>query len=257
MTAEFKVDDVGVQVYNSRQEMGAAAAALVCDKISALLEQQEFVNMIFAAAPSQSEFLGTLTKREDIAWKRVNAFHMDEYIGLPAEAPQGFGTFLKCRLFSKLQFNSVSYINGNAKEPAIECARYADLLQQFPTDIVCMGIGENGHIAFNDPHVANFNDPLPVKVVDLDEECRQQQVNDGCFGVLSDVPTHAITLTIPALTAGRYIYCIVPGINKADAVNRTLNGDIDEQCPASILRKHPDAILFLDGDSSSLLKHYI
>jgi glucosamine-6-phosphate deaminase len=257
MTTDFKIDNIDVRVYDSRQEMGKAAAKMVCNRINTLLKEREFVNMIFAAAPSQNELLAALIERKDIAWQRVNAFHMDEYIGLSADAPQRFGTFLKDRLFSKLPFNSVNYINGNAGNPASECERYADLLQQLLPDIVCMGIGENGHIAFNDPHVADFNDPLAVKVVDLDEECRQQQVNDGCFAALQDVPTHALTLTIPALTTGRFIYCMVPGKNKVDAVNRTLNGDIDEQCPASILRKHPNAMLFLDRDSSSSLKHYI
>lgn len=254
MTADFKIDNVDVRVYGSRQEMGAAAATTVCDKINALLRQQEFVNMIFAAAPSQNEFLAVLIERKDVEWQRINAFHMDEYIGLPVDAPQCFGAFLKDRLFDKLSFNSVSYINGNTSDPVKECGRYADLLQRLPPDIVCMGIGENGHIAFNDPHVADFNDRLAVKVVDLDEECRQQQVNDGCFATLQDVPTHAITLTIPALLSGTYIYSIVPGKNKANAVNQTLNDDVSELCPASILREHPNATLFLDCDSSSLLK---
>lgn len=254
MTTDFKIDNIDVRVYDSRQEMGKAAAEMVCNRINTLLKEREFVNMIFAAAPSQNEMLAGLIERKDIDWQRINAFHMDEYIGLSADAPQGFGTFLKDRLFSKLLVNSVNYINGNAGNPASECERYADLLQQLPPDIVCMGIGENGHLAFNDPHVADFNDPLAVKLVDLDHECRQQQVNDGCFVALQDVPTHAITLTIPALLAGSYIYCIVPGKNKANAVNHTLTGDVSEQCPASILRGHPNATLFLDRDSSSLLK---
>jgi glucosamine-6-phosphate deaminase len=257
MTAEFKVDNLDVRIYEARQDMGGEAAALACDKIKELLAQKDFVNMIFAAAPSQIEFLEALIDRKDIPWQRVNGFHMDEYIGLPGNAPQSFGTFLRDRLFSKLPFNSISYINGNTTDPKVECHRYTDLLQKFPPDIVCMGIGENGHIAFNDPHVADFNDPQAVKIVDLDQECRQQQVNDGCFAALKNVPTHAITLTIPALIASKFIYCMVPGKNKANAVESTLNGTINEQCPASILRKHAGALLFLDRDSSSSLKHYI
>lgn len=257
MVTQFKVDSLDIKVYENRQDMGREAAVLVCDKIKELLTQQEFVNIIFAAAPSQNEFLQALIERKDIPWQRVNAFHMDEYIGLPENAPQGFGVFLRDRLFSKLPFNSVNYINGGAADPKIECHRYTDLLQKFPPDIVCMGIGENGHIAFNDPHVADFNDPHPVKIVDLDQECRQQQVNDGCFTALKDVPIYAITLSIPALMAGKFIYCMVPGKNKANAVENTLNGAINEQCPASILRKHQGALLFLDRGSSSSLKHYI
>ncbi len=257
MVTQFKVDSLDIKVYESRQTMGDEAAVLACDKINELLTQQEFVNIIFAAAPSQNEFLQALIERKDIPWQRVNAFHMDEYIGLPENAPQGFGVFLRDRLFSKLPFNSVNYINGNATDPKAECHRYADLLRKFPPAIVCMGIGENGHIAFNDPHVADFNDPAAVKIVDLDQECRQQQVNDGCFATLKDVATDAITLTIPALMAGKFIYCMVPGKNKANAVEKTLNGAINEQCPASVLRKHAGSLLFLDRDSSSLLKHYI
>jgi len=152
-----------------------------------------------------------------------------------------------------MPFNSVNYINGDTPDTQAECERYTQLLAEYSPDIVCMGIGENGHIAFNDPHVADFSDPFRVKVVSLDHECRQQQVNDGCFGSLEQVPTHALTLTVPSLMAGSFIYCMVPGKNKARAVSNTLTGSIDEQCPASVLRKHPNAILFLDKESSLTL----
>jgi glucosamine-6-phosphate deaminase len=208
--------------------------------------------MIFAAAPSQNDFLNVLIE-QGIDWRRINAFHMDEYIGLPANAPQRFGSFLNEKIFSKVPFASFNYINGNAADPDAECERYAELLIQNPPNIVCMGIGENGHIAFNDPHAADFDDPKQVKVVDLDLECRQQQVNDGCFPKLNDVPTHAVTLTIPALMAGKHIFCMVPGKNKARAIHDTLLGEVSEQCPASILRKHPNAVLFLDEDSAGML----
>lgn len=146
---------------------------------------------------------------------------MDEYIGLAADAPQGFGNFLRGRLFGRLPFGQVFYLDGQAADPQAECARYSALLAEYPVDIVCLGIGENGHIAFNDPHVARFDDPVRVKVVDLDDKCRRQQVHDGCFASLGQVPTHALTLTIPALTAASGMYCIVPAQTKARAVHDT------------------------------------
>jgi len=246
-------DKLEVQVYQTRAELGTAAATLVAERINDLLKTQQHVNMIFAAAPSQNEFLAALVSNTSIDWERINAFHMDEYIGLPADSEQTFAWFLKHSLFGKLPFRMVNYINGNAADLQAECERYADLLNQYPTDIVCMGIGENGHLAFNDPPVADFNDPAKVKIVTLDAGCRQQQVNDGCFPMLTDVPRQAITLTIPALMAAKYAYCMVPGEKKANAVFNTLNKEIAEQYPSTILRKHPNAVLFLDAGSSSLL----
>ena len=250
---EFKVDQLNVKVCANRAAMGRESAILVSGRINEILGQQEYINIVFAAAPSQNEFLAALRTQTRVDWRRINAFHMDEYIGLPRDAPQSFGSFLKEKLFGWMPFTSVNYINGNTADLQVECERYTRLLTQYPPDIVCMGIGENGHIAFNDPPVADFDDPLMVKVVELDAECRQQQVNDGCFGSLEQVPTHALTLTVPALMAGKYIYCMVPGKNKAKAVDRTLNGEIGVQCPASALRNHPNAMLFLDKESSSIL----
>ena len=178
---------------------------------------------------------------------------MDEYIGLAADAPQGFGNFLRGRLFGRLPFGQVFYLDGQAADPQAECARYSALLAEYPADIVCLGIGENGHIAFNDPHVARFDDPVRVKVVDLDDKCRRQQVHDGCFASLGQVPTHALTLTIPALTAAPGMYCIVPAQTKARAVHDTVYGEITTACPASILRTKTGAKLYLDPDSGALL----
>ncbi len=248
-----KIDLLTVSRFDDRPSMGRAAADAVAAQIGELLEQQETVNIIFAAAPSQNEFLEALVQHDDIEWNRINAFHMDEYIGLPPNAPQRFGQFLSERLFAKLPFRSVNYLNGNAADVQQECRHYTELLEQHPTDIVCMGIGENCHIAFNDPHVANFDDQAWVKVVDLDLACRQQQVNDGCFAELSQVPTHALTLTVPALMAAPSVFCIVPGQNKAMAVKHTLNDEISPVYPSTILRRHSSAILFLDRESASLL----
>jgi glucosamine-6-phosphate deaminase len=249
MIKEFKIDKLQIKIYTDRAVMGEVAASDVIEKINELMVSQDFVNIIFAAAPSQNEFLAALIKSA-LDWSRVRAFHMDEYIGLSEDAPQGFGNFLKETIFGKLPFAAIHYLNVNASVPDEECKRYAALLKEYPVDIVCMGIGENGHIAFNDPPVADFNDAQLVKIVELDQACRQQQVNDGCFATIDAVPTNAITLTIPALMAAKYIYCMVPGPTKAEAVFNTLNQDIIEQYPSTILRRHDEAILYLDAFSS-------
>ena len=249
----FKKDLLNVNIYETREEMGNAAARDIKARILSLLQTRETINMIFAAAPSQNEVLYALAADKEIPWNRINAFHMDEYIGLSADAPQGFGNFLKEHIFGLADFKSVSYIDITASDAEKECKRYAELLAKYPTDIVVMGIGENGHIAFNDPPVADFNDPKAVKSVELDEICRNQQVNDGCFAKIDDVPKTAITLTIPTLFAGDHLFCIVPAKTKAKAVKATLCDDINEKCPATVLRRHKSSILYLDGDSSSLL----
>ncbi len=248
----FQKDLLQIKIYPTRGEMGQAAADGVAETMRTLLKQKEEVNIVFGAAPSQNEFLESLCLQKNIEWQRVNAFHMDEYVGLPADAPQGFGNFLKDRIFGKIPFQSVNYINGN-NNPDEECKRYAQLLIQHPIDIVCLGIGENGHIAFNDPHVADFNDPVRVKLVDMDETCRKQQVNDGCFRTLNDVPTHAITLTVPAMTSGKYLSCVVPAKTKAWAVHHTINDPVSEKIPATCLRLHEHAVLYTDVDGASLL----
>lgn len=249
---ELMIDQLKVEVSGSRHLMGIAAANAVTEKINQLLKAKQFVNIIFAAAPSQNEFLDELLKR-DIDWTSVRAFHMDEYLNLDADAPQGFGNFLKERLFGKVPFKAVHYLNGNAADAEQECLRYVDLLNQFPPDVVCLGIGENTHLAFNDPHVADFNDQVLVKIVDLDNACRVQQVNDGCFARIEDVPTHALTLTIPALINTPFAFAIVPGENKAVAVGHTINAAISEKYPSTILRTHPDAVLFVDDKSGAYI----
>lgn len=253
MTPQTHTDRLALRLHPNRAQLGIKAALAVAERMRTLLNEQDTVAMIFAAAPSQQEFLENLRVQPDIDWGRVRAFHMDEYVGLPAEAPQGFGNFLRERLFDRVPFGEVYYLNGNAPDMEAECNRYAILLTQFPVDIVCMGIGENCHIAFNDPHVALFDDPVLVKVVDLDTACRQQQVNDGCFTHFDDVPTHALTLTVPALMQAPHVFCMVPGRNKAQAIAHTLQSDITELYPSTILRRHEDATLFIDADSASLM----
>ena len=249
----LKKDKLTVEIYKNRTLMGEAAARDIKAKIAELLSQKQEINMIFAAAPSQNDVLKSLVEDKSIEWNRVNAYHMDEYIGLDKNAPQGFGNFLKNHIFALVPFKSVNYIDITATDPEKEAERYGKLLDENPTDIVIMGIGENGHIAFNDPPVADFNDTKWVKPVKLDEVCRQQQVNDGCFATIDDVPTHAMTLTVPTLVKAPYLFCIVPAPTKANAVYETLNGSIDEHCPATVLRMHDNAKLYLDDQSSKLL----
>lgn len=250
----LKVDRLRVEIYRSREEVGRAAAADLSDYMRSLQVKSKEIHGIFAAAPSQNEMLESLIEQDGINWEAVTGFHMDEYVGIEAGISQSFAQFLKDRLFSKLPFKEVQYLNCEAELPEIECFRYEMLLKEQMMDFVAMGIGENGHIAFNDPPVADFNDERLVKLVVLDEMCRQQQVNDGCFTSFDVVPQMALTLTVPALMGGKKLFCVVPGASKAQAVFDTLTIDpINEICPASILRTHSDACLYLDQDSAAKL----
>lgn len=245
---QARIDALQVNVYEDRKALGYAAGSDAANKIKELLAEKAGIRMIFAAAPSQNEMLETLVGDTDIDWSRITAFHMDEYIGLPEDASQRFGRFLTDRLFDKVKPGKVHLINS-ANSAEDECRRYGAILEEAPIDIVCLGIGENGHIAFNDPPVADFADPELIKRVELDDMCRQQQVNDGCFATFADVPTHALTLTIPALMSGAHLYCSVPGATKHQAVQRTMQEAISTECPSTILRKHPDCTLYVDQDS--------
>ncbi len=250
---ELKTDKLNVKVYDSRREMGREAAREAAACIKKMLENKASLNIIFAAAPSQNEFLEELRQEPGITWERINGYHMDEYVGLKQGSHASFSRFLDDAVFLKVPFQSVNRLIGDSVSPEAECARYSRLLEENPVDIVFMGIGENGHIAFNDPDTANFHDGQTVKVVELDLACRQQQVNDGCFPSLEAVPVRAYTLTIPALLKATKIFCIVPGGRKAKAVNQALTGSVSEACPASILRTRENVYLYLDQDSAGKL----
>jgi glucosamine-6-phosphate deaminase len=234
-----------IHVFNTREDMGIAAGKTVEERILKVLKKKEFLRMVFAAAPSQHEFLKYLRSSKLIPWEKVVAFHMDEYLGLPAEHQALFSNFLKNNLFDQCNFKEVFLIEGN-RNTEDEIARYTHLIKEAPIDIVCLGIGENGHIAFNDPPVADFNDPNTIKIVELDQACRQQQVNDACFPSLEKVPSHALSLTVPALLDADYLCCVVPGPNKKKALEATLTEPIDPSCPASILKLHWHCDLFTD-----------
>lgn len=250
---EMKTGKLLVKVFDTRNAMGEDAGKEAAACIRQLLKEKEEINIIFAAAPSQNETLETLIKEPGIEWERINAYHMDEYVGLAPEHPAGFRNYLNRTIFEKLPFKTINLINGNAEDAYAESERYGELLKTHPVDICLLGVGENGHLAFNDPGVAKFDDPVRAKVVSLDEVCRQQQVNDGCFEKIDEVPTHAITVTIPGLTAAKYMFCSVPAATKARAIKDMLSGEVTEKCPASILTEHEAAVLYLDKDSSAMI----
>lgn len=237
-----------VHVAQSRRAMGAHAAADIAREIRACLGRQSGVRMVFAAAPSQNEMLAALREEKGIDWSLVTAFHMDEYLGLPVDAPQRFGLWLRRAIFDHLPFAAAHLIEP-ADNPEQTAADYAANLNAAPIDMVCCGIGSNGHLAFNDPP-ADFEDPLTVKAVELDLRCRRQQVDDQCFATLGEVPTRALTITIPGLLAAHAIFCTVPGASKKEAVHRTLSDPINPMCPATALRRHPRCIVYLDPDSA-------
>jgi glucosamine-6-phosphate deaminase len=247
----FFVDRLGVEIHASRNAIGQAAGLAAADHLRSVLRRQGRARVIFACAPSQNEFLSTLTAQPGIAWPQVTAFHMDEYVGLAAKHPASFRRYLREHLTGRVPVGRVRELRGEASNLEAECRRYARLLHEAPIDLVCLGIGENGHLAFNDPPVAAFNDRADVKVVTLDAACREQQVNDGCFPAFAAVPRQALTLTIPSLLSGGRLFCMVPGPRKAAAVVAALRHPISTACPASILRTCSAATLYLDRDSAA------
>lgn len=251
---EFMAGKLMVKACDSRPQMAQLAADDAAEALRTALAKKEEINIIFAAAPSQSDFLDALSKAQGIDWGRVNAYHMDEYVGLPTESDQSFVAYLKANFWDKVPLHTVYALNTAAKDAEAECSRYSALLEKAEIDFVFMGIGENGHIAFNDPSVADFKDSKRVKVVKLETVCRQQQVHDGCFAELDLVPEYAMTLTVPQLIQGKRLFCVVPAKTKAQAVYHTIYGEVSEKCPASILKTHDNACLYLEPDSASLLK---
>lgn len=255
MTAQT-YDRLEARIFPDRDAMGAAAARFAADLIVKACAERGEARVIFACAPSQNEFLAALTSthRDEIDWSKVTAFHMDEYVGFSGSRTESFRHYLHTHLIEQLPAPPLFHeIRGEAPVVADECARYSALLGEKSIDLVCLGIGENGHLAFNDPPVADFHDPHLIKMVELDDACRTQQVNDGCFPNFDAVPQHALTLTVPALFSARSVSAVVPGPRKAEAVRATLLGPVATACPASILRKHGHAVLHLDAQSASRL----
>src|SRR5690242_6687959 len=253
MERNFRAGEVNVYVYESRPQMGEAAAAVIAAEIRRAIQHRGQASIILASAPSQNEFLASLADAPDIDWSRVTGFHLDEYLGMDEHAPQSFRRFLIDRLVNKVPFGEFHGLRGDSPDGSAEANRYAQLLEDNPPDFAVLGIGENGHLAFIDPPFCDFNDPKAVKVVELDEVCRNQQVNDGAFATLQEVPRNALSLTIPTLMARPKLFAIAPGPAKREAIRKTVEGPISTTCPASILRTHPDAHLFIDTVASEFL----
>jgi len=249
----FQADALAVRVYQTQNDLASDAAAIAQRYLQETLSRQGTASVILATGNSQLQFLEALAALGGVEWPRVTLFHMDEYLGIDANHPASFRRYLRERVESRVNPGKFHYLEGDALLPLKECERYAKLLAAQPIDLCCLGIGENGHLAFNDPPVADFNDPHPVKLVKLDEACRQQQVGEGHFPGLDAVPQYAFTLTIPTLCSARRMLCIVPERRKAQAVKDALRGPISSSCPASFLRKESHCTLFLDADSAGLV----
>jgi len=256
MMTKTYVEKLSVQICANRKEMGKAAAIHAAELLGRIIKAKGEANVVFAAAPSQNELLEQLLK-QDVDWTKVRGFHQDEYIGIDPSEPAGFGSFLKRGIFEKAPFMELHYLLCEAGKAREKCREYTELLKRYPIDLIFLGVGENGHLAFNDPAVADFHDPKMVKIVELDEVCRRQQVHDGCFASLDDVPRQAMTLTMSCIMHIPQAICVVPGSRKANAVFRALCGPVETACPASILREHPDAALYLDRDSARLAEEYL
>jgi len=251
---ELSIDQLGVSVYANRKALGMAAALSAQACLVNAIRERDAAYMILATGNSQLDFLHALRELSDIDWSKVTVFHMDEYIGIDSSHPASFPLFLHKHFLNYVDVGKFHPVPNQPDDVEQACRAYESLLREHPIDLVAMGFGENGHLAFNDPPFADFKDPVWVKVVELDDVSRKQQVGEGHFATINDVPKEAITLTIPALLAPKKILCIVPESRKAAAVNACLNQPIDDQRPGSVLRTVEHAHLYLDPDSAALLK---
>lgn len=252
-TRALTVDSLPVEVHASAEHLGRAAAADMAEVIREAIAARGRARVVFACANSQLAFLRALRVAPDVDWSRVESFHMDEYVGLDPAHPASFPAFLRRELLDHVPGVSFAAISGDPERVARTCADYEAVLKAAPLDAVAMGFGENGHVAFNDPPFADFRDPVWVKAVRLDEVSRRQQVGEGHFPTLEDVPTHAVTLTVPALLAPSRVLCIVPEARKARAVRDCLTLPVSEERPGSVLRTVGHARLYLDEGSAALL----
>ena len=242
----FYKDKLRVEIFEKKENMGQDSADFVYEKLNKAIKEKGSANLILGTGASQYPLHEFLLKK-DLDWTKINLFHLDEYIGLSAQNPASFRNFLKERIADKVNPKNVYYIEGDADDIDAEIRRYEKLLKDNPVDVACIGIGENGHIAFNEPAVADFNDPEYLKVVEMDEATRKQQVGEGWFPTIKHVPERAVTLTITAIMDCKFLCCTVPDGRKSEAVYNTLYGGIRTACPASILREHNNAVLFLDS----------
>lgn len=254
----FQVENLNIEIYPTRQDAGFAAAQAAAEELKRLAEKErDAIGVIFATGASQLEMLRALVKIPGVPWDRICGFHMDEYVGIAKDHRASFRLYLRNELTQKAPMGRFYEIDGNAPDPEKYCQEYADALQGAHPQLCLLGIGENGHLAFNDPGVADFNDPRDMKIVALDDECKQQQVAEGWFASSAEVPAQAMTLTIPRLLRVPKLIASVPGLRKAKIVSRTLHEPISTACPATILRRHPDATIYLNEESASELQKSI
>ena len=248
-----KFDDVGVTVHEDIATMARAAADEAAAVMRTAADARGVVHAMFATGNSQLAFVHALVEEtDDVPWAQTVVFHMDEYVGVGPDHPAGFQRWIRERIVEPTQPKAAYYVKGLG-DPEAECVRYGQLLREHPLDLCCLGIGENGHLAFNDPPVADFDDPLDVKVVELEAACRLQQVHEGHFGDLDAVPSHAITVTVPALLRAGRVLAVVPEARKAESVYAALTGPIATSCPASALRRAANASIHLEPASASRL----
>jgi glucosamine-6-phosphate deaminase len=250
MSKKLNVDSLQISIYDNPLSMGNAAADFVAQNLNDSIRKKGSANLILATGTSQFSFLEAL-KTKEIEWQKITVFHLDEYLGISEQHPASFRRYLRERILDEVAPKKIYFLNGDTEDLDKEMNDYSDQLKEHPIDIACIGIGENGHIAFNDPPVADFKDTKWVKLVALDDDCRNQQLGEGWFRNWEEVPKQALTLTIPAIMACKAISCVVPDARKAEAVYNTLYKEISTDFPASILRKHPNTRLFLDQDSAS------
>ena len=249
----FQVDAMTVQVHADGDGLARVAAGEAAAVIRTAVSDRGTARAMFATGNSQLAFTEALVADgAHVPWDRVVLFHMDEYVGVGPDHAAGFQHWIRTRIVDRVHPRQAHYLDGRA-DPDPECTRYAALLAEEPLDLCCLGIGVNGHLAFNDPPVADFDDPLDVKVVELDAVCRQQQVDEGHFEGMADVPTHALTVTIPALLRAGTVLAIVPEARKADPVRHALSDPVSTACPATVLRTRDNVRLHLDADSASQL----
>ena len=247
------IDLLEVQICSDARSAGVAGAKIAADLIRSTIARDGRMAIVFASAVSQDPFLAALRLQPDIAWDKITAFHMDEYAGMSGDHPASFRRFLRERLLDHVPVAAFHQLNGEAADADAECARYAELLREAQPSLVIMGIGENGHLAFIDPPVCDFNEPRDVRPVDLDDVCRMQQVHDGAFASLDEVPKRALSLTVPFFLRVPRALVFVNGPHKSAAVKAALEGPVTESCPASALRRHPAATLFLDPSAAAKL----
>lgn len=241
-----------VSIFPSKESLGMEAASLFASAVKSELNSKDEISVILATGNSQLDFVGSLVKREDIDWSRITVLHMDEYLGMNEAHSASFRLWMKENLVSKVKPKAFQGIKGEHVPVQEEIDRYSQIIEKLEPSICVMGIGENGHLAFNDPP-ADFETKETIRVVELDRDCRLQQVGEGHFSSLEDAPTHALSLTIKALLRPKTVLVLTPESRKSKAVARALSGEISEGCPASILTSQPQARLLLDEDSASLV----